>query len=222
VISGLVELVRQHGYDGINLDFEAGAPSDRAALTSFTASLADALHAAGARLSMDVSPKVKDVPNHPRSTFFDYAALARSADTILVMAWGMHWTTSAPGPLVDLPWLGQVAAYVRTIPGAERFVIGTAGYGFDWPAGGGPSHPAKPLGFDDIQGLLAATGAQPARDPLMQEMHFTYTDASGTGHEVWYRDATSITAARDVARGQGLGFAFWRLGQEDDATWNSL
>jgi spore germination protein YaaH len=222
VISGLVDLVHQHGYDGINLDFEAGAPSDRASLTSFTASLADALHAAGARLSMDVSPKVRDVPNHPRSTFFDYAALARSADTIVVMAWGTHWTTSAPGPLVDLPWLNQVAAYVRTIPGAERFVIGTAGYGFDWPAGGGSSHPAKALAYDDIQALLAQTGAQPVRDPAHQEMHFTYTDTSGTGHDVWYRDATSITAALNVARGQGLGFAFWRLGQEDDATWNSL
>jgi spore germination protein YaaH len=222
VISGLVGLVRDHGYDGINLDIEAGQPSDRPALSSFVAALADALHATGARLTVDVSPKTRDVPNHPRSTFYDYAALARSADTILVMAWGLHWTTSAPGPIVDLPWLSQVAAYVRTIPNAERFVIATGTYGNDWPAGGGPSHPATPLEYDDIQARIAATGAQPVRDPSSQQLHFTYTDASGTGHEVWYPDATSITAALNVARGQGLGFAFWRLGQEDAATWNSL
>ena len=222
VISGLVGLVQANGYEGINLDIESGAPSDRAALSAFTATLADALHAVGARLTIDVSPKFKDVPNHPRSTFFDYAALARAADQIIVMAWGQHWTTSAPGPLVSLTWLRQVAAYVRTVPNADRFVIATASYGFDWPAGGGPSHPATARGSSDLLQLLAATGAQPVRDPESQEMHFTYTDASGTGHEVWYRDAASITAGRDVALGQGLGFALWRMGQEDEAVWNSL
>ena len=222
VINGLVGLVRANGYDGINLDFEAGAPSDRPALTSFVGALADALHAAGVRLAVDASPKVRDVPNHPRSTFYDYAAIARAADTVLVMAWGLHWTTSAPGPIVDVNWVSQVAAYVRTVPGAERFVIATGTYGFDWPAGGGPSHPATPLGYDDIQARIASTGAQPVRDPVSQEMHFAYTDASGTGHEVWYRDAGAITATRDVVRGQGLGFGLWRLGQEDEAAWNSL
>ncbi|HEY3190825.1 MAG TPA: glycosyl hydrolase family 18 protein [Solirubrobacteraceae bacterium] len=222
VISGLVGLVKANGYDGINLDIEAGAPSDRPALSAFVATFANAMHAAGARLCVDVSPKTRDVMNHPRSTFYDYPAIARAADTVLVMAWGQHWTTSGPGPLVDLTWLAQVAGYVRTVPGAERFVISTASYGFDWPAGGGPSHPAKAVGFDDVQALLAATGAQPVRDQSSQELHFTYTDASGTGHEVWYRDATSITAGFNLARGQGLGFALWRLGQEDEAIWNTL
>ncbi len=222
VISGLVGLVQANGYSGINLDIESGAPSDRASLTSFVASLADALHAVGARLSIDVSPKVKDVPNHPRSTFYDYNALSQSADIVVVMAWGLHWSTSGPGSLVDLTWLSQVAGYVRTVANPQKFVIGTPGYGFDWAAGGGISHPADPLDFSDIQALLASTGAQPARDPASAELHFTYTDASGTGHEVWYADATSIAAALNVARGNGLGFAFWRTGQEDVTTWDSL
>src|SRR4051812_30129242 len=90
VISGLVSLVTTNGYDGINLDFESGAPSDRPALSAFVVALAGALHGVGARLSVDVSPKVRDVLNHPRSTFYDYAAIARAADGVLVMAWGLH------------------------------------------------------------------------------------------------------------------------------------
>jgi spore germination protein YaaH len=222
VISGLVSLVTKNGYDGINLDLEAGEPRDRPSLTAFVGALANALHAVGARLCVDVSPKTRDVLNHPRSTFYDYAGIARAADSVLVMAWGLHWRTSAPGPLVDLTWVSQVASYVRTVPGADRFTIATAGYGFDWPAGGGPSHPATPLGFDDVQKVIAATGAQPVRDPATQEMHFTYTDGNGTRHDVWYRDATSIVATANLVRSQGLGFGFWRLGQEDDAAWGSL
>ena len=125
IIAGLVDRVQRNGYDGINLDIESGAQSDRDALTAFTGALADALHAIGARLTVDVSPKIREVANHPRSSFYDYEALAQKADTVLVMAWGLHWTTSAPGPIVDLPWLTNVAAFVRTIPGAERFVIAT-------------------------------------------------------------------------------------------------
>jgi spore germination protein YaaH len=221
-ISGLVALVTTNGYDGINLDLEAGGPTDRAPLSAFVAALGSALHAVGARLAVDVSPKTRDVLNHPRSTFYDYAAIARAADSVLVMAWGIHWRTSAPGPIVDLTWLRQVAAYVRTVPGAERFQIGTSSYGFDWPAGGGAAHPATALAWSDVQALIASTGAQPARDPASQEMHFTYTDSSGTGHQVWYRDATSILAAADAAHAQGLGFGLWYAGQEDESIWGSL
>ena len=39
---GSSTLVREHGYDGINIDFENGAASDRDALTSFVSDLGDA------------------------------------------------------------------------------------------------------------------------------------------------------------------------------------
>ena len=41
-IAALVELVRQHDYDGINIDFENGAASDRDALTAYVGRLAAA------------------------------------------------------------------------------------------------------------------------------------------------------------------------------------
>src|SRR5256885_909102 len=43
VISRLVSPVTTNRYDGINLDLEAGAPTDRASLTAFVGALADAL-----------------------------------------------------------------------------------------------------------------------------------------------------------------------------------
>ena len=52
-------------WDGINIDFEAGAAADRGLLTTFITELANALHAQGKTLSMEASAKVKDVPNHP-------------------------------------------------------------------------------------------------------------------------------------------------------------
>ena len=78
--------------------------------------LANVLHAQGKSLSMEVSAKVKDIPNHPRSTFFDYDALAQQADTLFVMCWGIHWRTSGPGAIDDMTWASQVATYVSQQP----------------------------------------------------------------------------------------------------------
>jgi spore germination protein YaaH len=221
VIRGLVALCDRYDYDGINLDLEAGAPSDRAALTAFVAEIAGDLHRSGRHLSIDVSPKTRDLPNHPRSTFFDYAALSQSADYVLVMGWGLTWTTSAPGPQSTRQWLSAIANYVATMPNKSRFVLGTSLYGMDWPLGGGPAHPATALQYADVQALAARVGATPVRDPASGELSFSYTDAGGRPHDVWYRDAQTVDFGFQLARRYGLGISLWRLGREDPAIWQN-
>ncbi len=218
-IAGITGTVVANGYDGANIDFEAGAAADRSAFSSFIHDLADRLHASGKALSVDVSPKFKDVPNHPRSTFFDYDALAASADVVLVMAWGIHWSTSVPGAIDDMPWLAAVARYVAARPLRDRFVLGFGLYGIDWPAGGGTAHPGTPLEYADVTALAAKYGATPSVDPVSQAPFFRYTDSGGVPHEVWYVDAASLAKRLDLARSLGLRVGLWRLGREDPGIW---
>jgi spore germination protein YaaH len=215
----LVALVQQNGYDGLNLDFEAGLASDRAAYTSFFTELASRLHAQGKLLSVAVSAKTADVANHPRSSFFDYNALAQQADWVFVMTWGIHWTTSGPGSLDDINWMRAVMDYIDTIPGHERFVIGTALYGFDWANGGGSSNPATPYEYSDIQALIDRVGATPRHDDATGSMTFSYRDGSDS-HDVWYANASTTHLRMQEARNHGLGIGFWRLGSEDQRMWD--
>jgi hypothetical protein len=115
-LDGLMGLVSRYGYDGISLDLEAGAASNRAALTSFVAELGRRMHAAGRLLSIAVSPKAADNLTHPRAGIFDYAALAPSVDWLFVMNWGVHWATSGPGPIADVRWAAANADYVASMP----------------------------------------------------------------------------------------------------------
>ncbi len=220
----MTALVAQHSYDGLNIDFEAGYPSDRAALTSFVAELAGRLHAQGKKLSIAVSAKTSDVQNHPRSTFFDYLALSEHADYLVVMAWGIHWATSGPGAQDQLGWWTQVADYAATMPRKERFVMGLQLYGMDWANGGGPANPGTAYEYADVQALLGRTGVVPSYDPVAGSMHFSYTDAAGRPHEVWYTDAATQATRLQLAKARGLGgVAFWRLGREHQLLWsNSL
>jgi spore germination protein YaaH len=219
-IDQLVGTVQANGYDGMNLDFEAGAATDRSAFTSFFTELAARLHQNGKLLSVAVSGKWADLPNHPRSTFYDYQALALQADWVFVMAWGIHWRTSEPGPTEDIAWVRAVMDYTATMPNKGRFVIGTPMYGFDWPNGGGNANPGTPLEHAEIQALIRRTGATPRRDAASDSMTFSYQDGSGVPHEVWYTDAGTTHTRIQMARDRGFGIGFWRLGSEDQRLWD--
>jgi spore germination protein YaaH len=204
-----------NGYDGANIDFEAGPPTDKAALTAFVQTLAGLLHAQGETLTVSIGPKVSAAVTG-RNAYFDYPALAQAADHLFVMAWDLHWSTSAAGPISDVTWVSKVVAYAATVPNANRFILGTQLYGFDWPLAG----KATPLEFDGIQGLLAQVGATTAWDPVAQEPYFSYTDATGTSHSVYFANAPSVQARFAVARANGIGVGMWRLGSEDQTMWN--
>jgi spore germination protein YaaH len=218
VIAGLVSLVRTYGYNGINLDFEAGYATDRDALTSFAATLAAQLHALGRKLSVEVSAKWTNT-TIGRSGFYDYAALGKVADNVFVMNWGWHWTTSGPGPSDEIANATKVADYVATMPNKTRFVLAAPLYAQDWPNGGGPSSPSTPVEYGDLLGIIARYGGTPTLDSFSNTWYYTYRDAIGT-HDVWFGDATTIANRVRLAKTRGLGVGFWRLGREDQRVWD--
>jgi spore germination protein YaaH len=216
----IVSTVEANGYSGASVDFEKGLPGDRDLYTAFVAELGRRLHDRGKLLSIAVSAKQREVANHPRSTFFDYPALSQHVDTVFVMAWGIHWTTSAPGALDDMTWLRGVVNYIKTMPNRGRFVLGSPLYGFDWPGDGGLDEPATPYEYDDVVALAQRVGATPQHDPVSDSMHFTYTGADGKPHQVWYGDATTVASRIALAREAGIGTGLWRLGSEDQRVWS--
>ncbi|HUR84446.1 MAG TPA: hypothetical protein VMY78_03810 [Solirubrobacteraceae bacterium] len=197
----------------------AGIRATSAEVIAFVDSeLAGILHGQGKRISVAVSATTKVVTTG-RAAFYDYAALGAVADTVFVMGWGKHWSTSIPGALADLPWATDVANFVATMPNKGRYVLGAGLYGMDWAAGGGASHPATALEWADVQNLIAAVGASPVIDPVAGAPHFSYVDASGMPHDLWYTDARSMDALIGLAHDRGLGFGVWRLGREEPAIW---
>ena len=151
-----------------------------------------------------------------RSGFFDYPALAAICDRLFVMAWDLHWSTSPAGAISDATWVQKIIAYIKTVPNSSRFIIGTQLYGFDWPLGGR----ATPLEWDDMTALQAGLGAQTQWDAVAQEPFFTYTDGAGVSHTAYYANAQSVQGRLGLARAAGLGVGLWRLGDEDQETWN--
>ncbi len=218
-LSKLEALVTQNGYDGLNIDFESGAATDRGALTSFIQTLAGALHSHGKKLSVCVSAAYYNQTTG-RAGFYDYRALGQYADWVFVMAWGYHWATSAPGSLDDIRWETTVANYVASMPLRSKYILGQGMYGMDWPAGGGPSHPATPYEWADVMRLASHVGATPLFDAATGSPHFSYT-AAGVRHDVWYENRNSLGLRIELAVNRGLHVGFWRLGAEDPLLWSN-
>ena len=219
MIGKLGGLVATNGWDGINIDFEAGAASDRGAFTRWIAELSRRFHVFGKSVTVEVSAKYQE-PWSGRAEFYDYAGLAASADNVFVMNWGQHWSTSTPGATGELWWTRRVADFVglhaeqvevRAREQHVRLRLGERRR--DRP----PGHGAR---VRRRRGPPRADGARRRLRRQRVRPHFSYTDSQGDHHDVWYTDARSIAARAKLARDRGLGIGLWRLGREDQAVWN--
>jgi spore germination protein YaaH len=216
-LARLLALAAAGSYRGLDLDLENDGARDRTALSSFVVALAARLHATGRELAVDVDGVEREDPG--RATwFYDDRVLATAADTVFVMAWGVHWERSAPGPIAPLPYVRAVARRLAGLPHARRFVLGVPMYGLDWPGHGGRAQPASALQYAGAMALADSVGAVPARDPASGEMTFTYSRA-GAIHHVWFLDARAVADRLAIARRFGLAAGLWRLGEEDQALW---
>jgi spore germination protein len=221
-LAQLAALAAAPDYAGLDLDLENDGPADRGALSDFVRALARRLHGEGRRLAVDVVGVTGEPVPRPAAGLYDYRALSAAADTVFVMAWGVHWEGSGPGPIAPLAYVRGVARYVASLPYARRFVLGVPMYGLDWPLGGpgGRGRYATALQYAGALALAQSVGATPVREPAADELTFAYTRA-GVAHRVWYLDAHAILDRLAVARRYGLAAGVWRLGEEDQAVWSS-
>ncbi len=219
MIETLAALCETNHYQGIQIDFEGAPPAERTGFTAFITALAAKLHEQGEKLSTIVTAKTENVKTG-RAAMYDDAALAEVSDYVFVLDWGLHWTTSKPGGIDELPWFKKVAEYAANVSPANRskFVLGMPMYGIDWANEGGPSNPGATLEYGEIVALenefhATPEWAEPADDP-----HFSYT-REGVPHSVWYTDKQSIEARVALAQSLGLGVGLWHLGNEDQTIW---
>jgi spore germination protein YaaH len=219
MIETLASLCETYHYQGIQVDFEGAPPAERNGFTAFITALAAKLHEQGEKLSTIVTAKTENVKTG-RAAMYDDAALAEVADYVFVLDWGLHWTTSKPGGIDELPWFKKVAEYAANVSPANRgkFVLGMPMYGIDWANEGGPSNPGATLEYGEIVALANEFGVTPEWDAEAADPHFSYTE-DGVPHSVWYTDKQSLEARVALAQSLGLGVGLWHLGNEDQSIW---
>lgn len=216
-ISNLVDLAVTNGYDGIDLDYENLSASDRAAFTSFVNRLAAALHAQGKLLTVNVYAKTAEPGTWDGPRAQDWWAIGRAADQVRIMAYEYHWSSSGPGPISPIGWVGDVLAFARSTIPARKIMHGVPLYGYDWIGRSGVDHV-----WQETMASASRNAATINWDPASAAPWFAYI-AGGTQHTVWFENAMSTDAKLQLTTAYGVGgITLWRLGGEDPETWSRI
>ncbi|ADL50908.1 glycosyl hydrolase family 18 protein [Clostridium cellulovorans] len=217
-INNILNIVKVNGYKGVNIDLEGVYASDRSYLTTFMSELYNTLHPQGFYVSMAVPAKTFDSLTNSWTGAYDYAALGKYVDQMVLMTYDEHYPGGTAGPVASIGWVESVIKYAVSVIPKEKILVGTAAYGYDWSSNG-----TKAYGINGINNLATTYGATIQWDSVSQCPYFNYTDASGVSHSVWFENAYSLNFKLDLVNSYDVaGIAIWRLGLENADYWTSI
>lgn len=217
--AALAALCEKLGYDGVDLDWESLKAKERDHFSDFVEELAADLHAEGKRLAIAVSPKTSEPGGWSGAKAEDWQRLGAAVDQFKVMTYDYSGPWSPPGPIAPPDWMDAVLTFAESQVPAEKIMMGLPFYGYDWSVGS-----AVGLDWADAQALIARYAPTVTRDPSGEET-FTYSDAMGVVHTVFFQDPLSIQEKIEVltSRHPGIrGIAIWVLEREDPAFWGLM
>jgi spore germination protein YaaH len=207
-IQALQDFVQGNHLQGINIDYESLGASSSQAMTLYMSELYARFHPLGLEVSQSVPT---DDPG------FDYVRLAKYSDYLILMVYDEHWSTSEDGPVASQNMFANALKLRLASLDPSKVVIGIGNYGYDWIDGSNQG-----VDVTVAQAIQTAKDHQvsPGMDPLSLNPTYDYKDSKGKLHRVWFLDAATASNQVSAALKYGVrGFALWRMGSEDPATW---
>lgn len=208
-VATLVQLVHDHGWAGLDIDYEhLWSKDDRPGFTAFMQALSAALHQDGKELSMAISGIATDDGN----SGYDYDALSAACDVLHVMGYDFHYVGGDHlGPLAPLGWIRAVFQHAQATGRGDRFILGVPNYaiGASWYA-------------DTRDAIALCQGAYATTTDHMLTCPYGVFEAGRSPHcttadhgEIWFDDVASMEEKVAVAQSYGArGVTYWTLGDE--------
>ena len=215
-IDDLLTLVRDMGYDGVDLDWEELRPADRDAFSALVEDLSDALHAEGRLLSIAVMPKTSEPGEWDNQKYADWGRLGKAVDEFKIMTYSYSGPWGDPGPQAPTAWVDRVLAFAERKVPASKVLMGVPFYGFDWHGGS-----VATVSAHRGASLAQTHDATVLRDPSSQEATMTFTDGGET-HTVYFQDEEAVAAKLAALRADHpdvAGISVWVMGQEASGFW---
>ena len=149
---------------------------------------------------------------------FDFRALGRAVDFMVLMTYDHHSNGTPPGPVAGHAWMQAAIEYAtRRVP-QRKLLLGIPFYGREWVATASGML-SRSMTHNDIAPLLGRHGLDPQWDERWRAPWIEFKDGEEI-HTIWYDDGRSYKDKLQLVRRNRLGgFAAWRLGTEDPQFW---
>lgn len=221
-LANIMQVVQSSNYAGVDIDFEYIKKSDSIEFIAFCAELAAMLHRRGRVLSIALAPKT--YADQPGLLYegHDYRELGKVVDLALLMTYEWGYAYGPPMAVSPVYEVEKVINYALAEMPADKILMGTPSYGYDWTLPISKERPARSISTTEAYQLAWQHGAAIEYDELSQAPFFTY-QADGQEHIVWFEDLRSLQAMITVAQNKKLrGLGVWTANRRFPAMWLML
>ncbi|HHW47845.1 MAG TPA: LysM peptidoglycan-binding domain-containing protein [Clostridiaceae bacterium] len=224
LIDNVINVMREKGYYGLNIDFERISPQNRGAYNDFLRRVVAALRPLNYPVSTALAPKPEDYEAGAWHGAHDYRAHGEIVDFVIIMTYEWGWSGGPPYAVAPIDLVEDVIRYAVSVIPPRKIMMGVPLYGYDWPLPYMPGGPwARRVSPQGAIQLAARYGAVIRYDTRVQAPFFNYRDERGVEHVLWFEDARSVQAKFLLAVRYGLrGVSYWLLGQQFPQNWAVL
>ncbi|MFC1727368.1 glycosyl hydrolase family 18 protein [Patescibacteria group bacterium] len=217
LVTKLIDLAQENGYQGWDLDWEEIDRADNERFSNFVRFLAEELHKNDLLLSVTVHAQTGQLDDWDGSKGQNWLKLGQRADQIRIMAYDFHHSGTEPGPVTPSGKLRAVIGFALSQIPKEKIVLGLPTYGYDWWEKG-----AWSLQYTEAIKVITDNRGHWQYDS--QEMAVTGQYVfENQKHQLWFENAQSIVAKINLATDLGVrNFIFWSLGGEDQDLWENI
>lgn len=223
VLDSIIEVMRDKGYVGLDIDFEYIESDLKEEFADFLRIAANKLRQHGFFLNVALAPKTSATQSGLLYEAHDYPLIGSIADSVLLMTYEWGYTYGPPMAVAPTPQVRQVVRYaVSEIP-ANKILLGIPNYGYDWklPYEKGVTR-ASNIGNQYAVELAARYGATIQFDASANAPYFEYT-RDNASHIVWFEDVRSIEAKYAITDEFSLiGAGYWTVMRPFSSNWMYL
>lgn len=220
VITNVLAVMKEKGYQGLNIDFENVYPRDREHYNQFLQLAVDRLHPQGYSVSSALAPKTSSEQKGLLFEAHDYEAHGRIVDFVVLMTYEWGYRKGPAQAISPINEIKRVLDYAVTVIPRDKILFGFQIYARDWLLPFVEGQEAET--FSSQEAVRRAIEHQVAiqYDTKAQAPFFRYTDEQGRTHEVWFEDARSAQAKFDMVKQYKLrGISYWVLGYPFPQNW---
>ena len=218
MLDNLLAIVRRAGYAGVNFDIEGIPGADRQLYSDFIAEASARLHAMGDQVSVAVPSEQANNLGEWWDAAYDYPALGRSVDQLIMMAYDYHYAGGNPGPVSPIAWDQAVISYAKSVMAPSKVFLGMPLYGYVWKTS---NDSGTAYWISGMENTAAQHGAVITRDGAYDEATFSYT-SGGAQYVGWYVDGQGAADRIRLAHDAGIGgVVAWRMDYDAPTWWTS-